>query len=339
MGLTALCPGTFDPVTNGHLDIIERAGQHFDTVVVAVLENPAKQPLFSVEERVSMLKEATSELGNVEIDPFSGLLVEYARLRGSSVIVKGLRAVTDFEYEIQMAQMNRSLSGVETLFMTTAPNWSFLSSSLVKEVARYGGDVSGLVPALGGRPAGGEAREARVVDLAARLQQLEDMIREAKSMPLSSSALLNREEVLELVAELKEALPEEIKQARWVVKDREELLTKGRRDSQRIVEEAEQEQLRMATREEVVKRAEAEADRILAEARDEARRMRLEAEDYVDAKLAQFEIALQRSGEELAATKAALGRTLEQVEGGRERLRGAAPAQQEFGPEDLEEEE
>jgi vacuolar-type H+-ATPase subunit H len=168
---------------------------------------------------------------------------------------------------------------------------------------------------------------------------MEDMIREAKSMPLSSSALLNREEILELVAQMREALPEEIKQARWVVKDREDLLTKARRDSQRIVEEAEQEQLRMATREEVVKRAEAEADRLLAEAREEARRMRLEAEDYVDAKLAQFEIALQRSSEELAATKVALGRTLEQVEGGRERLRGAAPAQQEFGPEELEEEE
>lgn len=177
------------------------------------------------------------------------------------------------------------------------------------------------------------------MDLAARLQQLEDMIKEAKSMPLSSSALLNREEILELVAQMREVLPEEIKQARWVVKDREELLTKARRDSQRIVEEAEQEQLRMATREEVVKRADAEADRILAEAREEARRMRLEAEDYVDAKLAQFEIALQRSSEELAATKTALGRTLEQVEGGRERLRGSAPAQQEFGPEELEEEE
>ena len=177
------------------------------------------------------------------------------------------------------------------------------------------------------------------MDLAARLQQIEDMIKEAKSMPLSSSALLNREEMLELVAQMREVLPEEIKQARWVVKDREELLTKARRDSQRIVEEAEQEQLRMATREEVVKRAEAEADRILAEAREEARRMRLEAEDYVDAKLAQFEIALQRSSEELAATKTALGRTLEQVEGGRERLRGSAPAQQEFGPEELEEEE
>ena len=142
----ALCPGSFDPVTNGHLDIIERAGRHFDTVVVAVLENPAKQPLFSVEERVSMLKEAASELGNVEVDPFSGLLVDYARLRGSSVIVKGLRAVTDFEYEIQMAQMNERLSGIDTFFISTSPQYSFLSSSLVREVARFGGDVTNMVP-------------------------------------------------------------------------------------------------------------------------------------------------------------------------------------------------
>jgi len=148
LGLTALCPGTFDPVTNGHLDIIERAGRHFDTVVVAVLDNPAKEPMFGVEERVSMLKEATAALRNVEVASFSGLLVEFAKERGSPVIVKGLRAVTDFEYEIQMAQMNRRLADVETFFMTTAPNWSYLSSSLVKEVARHGGDVSGLVPAV-----------------------------------------------------------------------------------------------------------------------------------------------------------------------------------------------
>ncbi len=153
-------------------------------------------------------------------------------------------------------------------------------------------------------------------------------------MPLSSSALLNRDEMLELVAEMKEAVPEEIKQARWVVKDREELLAKARRDSERIVEEARAEQLRMATREQVVKRAEEEAARILGEAREDGRRMRLEAEDYVDAKLAQFEIALQRSGEELATTEQALGRTLEQVQGGRDRLRGTAPAEQEFGMEE-----
>jgi pantetheine-phosphate adenylyltransferase len=146
MGLTALCPGTFDPVTNGHLDIIERAAGRFDALVVGVLDNPAKRPLFGVEERVSLLKEVTQHLANVEVDAFSGLLVEYAARRGADVVVKGLRAVTDFEYEIQMAQMNHSLAGVETLFMTTAPQWSFLSSSLVKEVASLGGDVAPLVP-------------------------------------------------------------------------------------------------------------------------------------------------------------------------------------------------
>lgn len=147
MGLTALCPGTFDPVTNGHLDIIERAAQRFEALIVAVLDNPSKHPLFSVEERVSQLKEVTQLLANVEVDSFSGLLVEYATRKGASVVVKGLRAITDFEYEIQMAQMNHRLGGLETLFMTTSPQWSFLSSSLVKEVAALGGDVSGLVPA------------------------------------------------------------------------------------------------------------------------------------------------------------------------------------------------
>jgi pantetheine-phosphate adenylyltransferase len=148
MGLTALCPGTFDPVTNGHLDIIERAAERFDAVIVGVLDNPAKQPLFGVEERVQMLKDVTSGFGNVEVDPFSGLLVEYATRKGAGVVVKGLRAVTDFEFEIQMAQMNHQLTGLETLFMPTSPSWSFLSSSLVKEVARFGGDVSGLVPKI-----------------------------------------------------------------------------------------------------------------------------------------------------------------------------------------------
>jgi len=139
-------PGTFDPVTNGHLDIIERAGQRFDAVVVGVLDNPAKQPLFSVEERVAMLKEATAPMERVSVASFTGLLVESVTTLGADVVVKGLRAVTDFDAEIQMAQMNHALAGVETLFMTTSPAWSFLSSSLVKEVASFRGDVSGLVP-------------------------------------------------------------------------------------------------------------------------------------------------------------------------------------------------
>lgn len=146
MGLTALCPGTFDPVTHGHLDVIERAARRFDGVVVAVLDNASKQPLFSVAERVEMLEEATAGITGVTVGSFSGLLVDYARSCGADLVVKGLRAVTDFEYEIQMAQMNHRLSGLETLFLPTDPTWSFLSSSLVREVARLGGDVSGLVP-------------------------------------------------------------------------------------------------------------------------------------------------------------------------------------------------
>jgi pantetheine-phosphate adenylyltransferase len=146
MGLTALCPGTFDPVTNGHLDIIGRAAETFDAVVVGALENPSKQPMFSLEERVAMLKEACSDMPGVSVVSFRGLLVDFARTQGVGVIVKGLRAVSDYEYEIQMAQMNHRLAGVETLLMPTNPSWSFLSSSLVKEVAKLGGDVAGLVP-------------------------------------------------------------------------------------------------------------------------------------------------------------------------------------------------
>lgn len=148
MGLTGLCPGTFDPVTNGHLDIIERASRHFDRLVVGVLQNPSKAPLFSVEERVSLLKEVTSGLPTVEVGSFSGLLVDYAKQQDAAVIVKGLRAVTDFDYELQMAQMNHRLGDVETFFVTTSPNWSYLSSSLVKDIARLGGDVEGLVPPI-----------------------------------------------------------------------------------------------------------------------------------------------------------------------------------------------
>jgi pantetheine-phosphate adenylyltransferase len=146
MGLTALCPGTFDPVTNGHLDVIGRAASMFDAVVVAVLENPSKEPLFTLQERVGLLQESLVDAANVRVGSFGGLLVDYARTQDAQMIVKGLRAVSDYEYEIQMAQMNQRIGGVETLFMATSPKWSFLSSSLVKEVARLGGDVDGLVP-------------------------------------------------------------------------------------------------------------------------------------------------------------------------------------------------
>ena len=144
----AVCPGSFDPVTCGHLDIIERASRLYDEVVVAAMVNQTKRGLFDLEERLDMLREVTAGYGNVRVDSFAGLLVDFCRAHGIAAVVKGLRAVSDFDYELQMAQLNLRLSGVDTLFMPTAPVHSFLSATLVREVASYGGDVSSMVPAL-----------------------------------------------------------------------------------------------------------------------------------------------------------------------------------------------
>ena len=142
----AVCPGSFDPVTLGHIDIIGRASKLYDEVVVAVLVNKTKSSMFSVDERMDMLTEVTAEYGNVRVDSFHGLLVHYCQANDIPVIVKGIRAVSDFDYELKMAQMNIGLAGVETLFMPTNPLYSFLSSSLIKDVAKWGGDVSPHVP-------------------------------------------------------------------------------------------------------------------------------------------------------------------------------------------------
>ena len=144
----AACPGSFDPVTNGHLDIIERAAALFDEVVVAVGVNKSKSRLFTPEERIAMLEEACAGFPNVRIASFDGLLTDFCQAEDVVAIVKGLRAVSDFDYELQMAQMNSSLADIETVFVPTSPEWSFLASSLVKEVATFGGDVSSLVPPL-----------------------------------------------------------------------------------------------------------------------------------------------------------------------------------------------
>ena len=141
-----VCPGSFDPVTNGHLDIIGRAAGLYDEVTVAVLINMTKHSLFTVDERVEMLREVTSGYGNVRIDRFHGLLVDFCAANGITAVIKGLRAVSDFEYEMEMAQMNYRLARIETLFMTANPLYSFLRSSRVREIATYGGDVTSLVP-------------------------------------------------------------------------------------------------------------------------------------------------------------------------------------------------
>ncbi len=142
-------PGSFDPVTNGHLDIIKRAAEVFDTVYVAVLNNSSKKPLFSVEERIALIGEVTKEIPNVRIEQSAGLLVDYAQSKNASAIVRGLRAVSDFEYEMQITSMNRFLDKhIETFFIMTKNEYSFLSSSIVKEVAQYGGNIHGLVPQI-----------------------------------------------------------------------------------------------------------------------------------------------------------------------------------------------
>lgn len=145
----AVIPGTFDPITNGHLDIIERAAKIFDVLYVAVLNNSSKKPLFTVEERMEMIKQVTAYLPNVAVESASGLTVDYAAKRGATAIVRGLRAVSDFEYEMQIASMNRTLNAeIETFFVMTNTKYSFLSSSMVKEVAQYQGDISELVPEM-----------------------------------------------------------------------------------------------------------------------------------------------------------------------------------------------
>jgi len=143
---TALCPGSFDPPTNGHVDVIERSLAAFDEVVVAVVDNPSKVSLFSTDERVALLQGLFGD--RAKIGSFSGLLVDYAAEVGADVVVKGLRTVDDYEHEVQMSQMNRHLSGMDTVFMATRSDWSFISSSLVKEVARLGGSITGLVPSV-----------------------------------------------------------------------------------------------------------------------------------------------------------------------------------------------
>lgn len=143
----AICPGSFDPITNGHYDVIERSARVFDKVIVCILVNPAKEPMFTAEERVNFVKKVTAHLPNVEVDTFTGLLVDYAREKGAVAIVKGLRAVSDFEYEFQQALTNKVLNpGIETVYLNTSSEYMYLSSSIVKQVAAFGGDISAFIP-------------------------------------------------------------------------------------------------------------------------------------------------------------------------------------------------
>ena len=325
----ALIPGSFDPFHNGHLEVVERAGRLFDEVVVATLRNPQKaEPLFSLEEREEMLQESLAHLANVRIVSVATLVVNVAHDVGATAIVKGLRAVSDFENELQMAQMNRQLSGIETLFIPTSSTTSFIASRLLREVARYGGDVSAFVPKVVALRLAGEVRpvtddifdddpfdETRASGRAptprACVRQAVDVVSTARTMPLSASVLVDREELLELLQAALDRIPDELRQARWLLRERDEFLATRQREADNLLEDVRAQAERMVQRTEIVRQANHVAQRILDDAREEARRLRHEAEDYCDQKLASFEIVLDR--------------TMKTVQAGREKLQAIPP--------------
>ena len=275
--------------------------------------------MFTPAEREAFLREALADYANVYVDRFNELVVEFARRWEANVILKGLRAISDFEYEFAMAQLNRKLApDIETVFMMASPEHSFLSSSGVKEIATFGGRSTTwchrrwpaasrrCIPAKGvGYPRRGRLR----MDVLVLIDKLDDIIHNARSVPLTDSVMIDREEIYDLLDQMRSTIPEEIKQARWIVKERQEMLAEAKQESERIVAEARSRPSRLASQEEVVRLAERKAHEIIEDAREREREIRLGAEDYADEVLGNLEVNLDKF---LAA-----------VRRGRERLQGA----------------
>ena len=307
--ITAICPGSYDPVTNGHVDVIRRAAAIFDRVVVGVVRDPThKQTLFTVEERVAFLEDALSSCDNVVVDVFSELVVEFARKHEATTMVKGLRVISDFEWEFQMNHLNRQLApDIETLYVMANPLYSFVSSSGVKEIASFGGRVDELVPpavaqpfrgAVPGRQAGGSRLTLRVdwrpMDVLVLIDRLDDLVHNAKAVPLTDQVRLDREEIYEILDQMRATIPEEIKQARWIVKERQEMLAEAKRECDRIIQDAREQAMREASQTEIVKLAEKQADDIVDDAKRKARETRLEMEDWADSILSTLELNLDK---------------------------------------------
>ena len=308
--ITAIYPGTYDPVTNGHVDVISRAARIFDRVVVGVVGNPHhKTPLFEVSERVELLREALDGVvDNVEVDVFSELVVDFARRWDAKAIVKGLRVVSDFEWEFQMNQLNRHLApDIETVYVMASPQVSFVSSSGVKEIASFGGNVEGA--RAHGRRAAPEGDlperprrrspvrpgvEWKAMDVLVLIDKLDDLVHNAKAVPLTDQVRIDREEIYDILDQMRATIPEEIKQARWIVKERQEMLAEAKREQDRLLQEAREQAVREASQTEIVKLAERQAQEIIDEARRTAREMRLEMEDWADGMLATLETNLDK---------------------------------------------
>ena len=286
--------------------------------------------LFTAEERAGLHRRRGRRNGleNVEVEIFSILLVEFAREHGATAIVKGLRAISDFEYEFEMNQLNRKLAPeIESIYIIASPDYSFLSSTGVKEMATFGGDVSDLVPpgvaeALARAPRSVTDRRARLgrslhsdgeirpverrfraaprklsrtlMDVLVLIDKLDDLIHNARPVPLTDQVRVDREEIYDLLDQMRATIPEEIKQARWIVKERQEMLAEAKREAERVVKEARDQQARLISEEEVYKQAERAAEEIIEDARETERQIRLGAEDYADEILSTLEVNLEK---------------------------------------------
>ena len=248
----------------------------------------------------------------MRVDTFDVLIVDYARSVGAKAIVKGLRAISDFEYELEMNQLNRHLAAdVESVYLMASPQYSFLSSSGVKEIATFGGDVSDLVPEevaarLQEASPADEIRSA--MDVLVLIDKLDDLVHNAKTVPMTGTVRVDQEEIYDILDQMRATIPEEIKQARWIVKERQEMLAEAKREAERIVKEARERQSQLTSQQEVTKQAERQAEDIIEDARAREREIRLGAEDYADEILNTLEVNLSKF---IAA-----------VQRGRERLQG-----------------
>ena len=295
-------------MTYGHLDIIERAAGLFDRIVVGVVRHPThKEPFFTIEERMRLLQEVLSPFPNVVVAGFSTLVVEYARAWGACALVKGLRAVSDFEWELQMAHLNKRIAPeIETVFLMSSPSHSFLSSSGVRELAAFGGPIADFVPPVVAE----RLREAHglggPMDVLVLIDKLDELVHDAKAVPLTDQVRIDREEIWEILDQMRATIPEEIKQARWIVKERQEMLAEAKREAERLVAEARERAAELASQQEDRPPGRGAGPSLLGEARRREREVRLGAEDYADEILATLEVnlgkfltAVQRGREQL----------------------------------------
>ncbi len=332
----AVCPGSYDPITNGHVDVITRAAELFDEVIVAVIGHSRKSnALFSLEERLEFVRISTEHLPRVRTQAFDTLIVEFARTQGAAAIVKGLRAISDFEYEFEMNQLNRKQAPqIESLYIMASPEYSFLSSSGVKELANLRRRRLPVCPRARRERAcrkscgASESPQRRAqcfasacrpstltpMDVLVLIDKLDDLVHSAKQVPLTDQVRVDKEEIYEILDQMRATIPEEIKQARWIVKERQEMLAEAKREAERIVKDGRERAERLIADEEIVKAAERAAEDIIEDARAQEREIRLGAEDYADeildtleTNLTKFINAVQRGRERLAGRDEQVG--------------------------------